>query len=139
MKNFLIIGDTDALISTINKDAHHETVKTLYKKLAKQNAEIFFPAAIVAETITACRRKLNDPELAKVFVTQLNSQLIETVPTDSEILHLAASFYNPLGSKQNTFFDAVVAASAKKYNADAIFSFDGWYEKLGFTLASNLS
>jgi predicted nucleic acid-binding protein len=35
-------------------------------------------------------------------------------------------------------FDALVAAVAKKNNADAIFSFDEWYKKLGFTLVTGL-
>ncbi|MDP3732992.1 MAG: hypothetical protein Q8Q91_00480 [Candidatus Daviesbacteria bacterium] len=37
-------------------------------------------------------------------------------------------------SKHNTFFDAIVAATAEKLNADGIFSFDSWYPKLGFKL-----
>ncbi len=41
-------------------------------------------------------------------------------------------------SKHNTLFDAVVAATAKKYQADAIFSFDKFYKKQGFKLASEL-
>jgi predicted nucleic acid-binding protein len=36
-------------------------------------------------------------------------------------------------------FDALVAAVAKKNNADAIFSFDAWYQKQGFKLVTNLA
>ncbi len=35
-------------------------------------------------------------------------------------------------------FDAVVAACAEKLEADVIFSFDDWYQKLGFKLAEEL-
>jgi predicted nucleic acid-binding protein len=35
-------------------------------------------------------------------------------------------------------FDALVATFAKKYNADAIFSFDEWYKNLGFKLVTSL-
>lgn len=38
------------------------------------------------------------------------------------------------GSKKNTFFDAIVAATAENLGTDAIFSFDDWYPKLGFRL-----
>ncbi len=139
MKNsLLIIGDTDALISTINKDTHHEIVKAIYRELASVNADIYFPSAIIAETITTCQRRLKNPQLAEAMVTQLTSDLINILPTDDEILQLAAAFYHPHGSKENTFFDAIVAATAKKQSADVIFSFDQWYRKLGFKLASDL-
>src|SRR5436305_11541906 len=85
MKNNLVIGDTDALISTINKDAHHETVIALFKEFAKQNVAIYFPSAIIAETITTCQRRLKNQELAKAMVKQLTYELIDTVQTDSKI------------------------------------------------------
>jgi hypothetical protein len=53
---------------------------------------------------------------------------------DHEILGEAADLFNPLASKKNTLFDAVVAAIAKRLNADAIFSFDGWYRTTLFLL-----
>jgi len=40
--------------------------------------------------------------------------------------------------KHHTLFDAVVAAVADKYQADAIFSFDKFYKSKGFKLASDL-
>ncbi len=137
-RTLLIIGDTDALISTINIDAHHEVVKAIYRELASVNAGIYFPSAIIAETITTCQRRLKNPSLAEAMVTQLTSDLINVLPTDDDTLQMAAAFFHPHGSKENTFFDAIVAASAKKQNADAIFSFDQWYRKLGFKLASDL-
>lgn len=133
----LVIGDTDALISTINKDSNHHLVRSIYNELAKIEAEIYFPTAIIAETITTCQRKLNNPNLAQAMVTQLTSKLIDTIPTTHAVLQLATSFYNPRGSKQNTFFDAIVAATAKQQNADAIFSFDDWYINQGFKLAKD--
>ena len=60
------------------------------------------------------------------------------IAVDQEILELAEALFDPYGSKQNTLFDAVVAAIAKKQKADAIFSFDVWYEKIGLTLAFNI-
>ena len=41
-------------------------------------------------------------------------------------------------SKHHTLFDAIVAAVAKKYYADAIFSFDKFYKSKGFKLVSEL-
>lgn len=60
------------------------------------------------------------------------------IAVDQEILESAETLFNSNGSKQNTLFDAIVAAIAKKQKADAVFSFDVWYEKLGLILAFNL-
>lgn len=46
----------------------------------------------------------------------------------------AYEIFDKAKSKQNTFFDAIVAATAKKLGAECIFSFDGWYPKLGLKL-----
>jgi predicted nucleic acid-binding protein len=45
------------------------------------------------------------------------------------VLNAAAALFKPHGSKHNTIFDAIVAALAQKHHAQAIFSFDDWYEK----------
>ena len=57
---------------------------------------------------------------------------------DEYAMLLAVNIFNPVSSKQNTFFDAIVAATAKKLNTDTIFSFNAWYRKLGFKLAADL-
>lgn len=57
----------------------------------------------------------------------------------ADIMKKAAEIFDAKAiSKQNTLFDAIVAATAEKLEADAIFSFDDWYPKLGFKLASEL-
>src|SRR5690242_1582966 len=107
VKKIFIVGDSDALISTIHTDTNHELTKKILIKLSTLNAEIVFPSVIIAETITTIQRKLNNPHLAEIIVRQLTSDLITPVSTDNEILQLAASLFNPHGSKQNTFFDAI--------------------------------
>ena len=44
----------------------------------------------------------------------------------------------PMALSKNTLFGAVVAAIAKRLNADAIFSFDEWLRKIGLTLTDDL-
>ncbi|MEK9179518.1 MAG: hypothetical protein AAB893_03555, partial [Patescibacteria group bacterium] len=48
------------------------------------------------------------------------------------------NFFGPQISKHNTLFDCIIAAVAKEYRADAIFSFDKFYRKLGFKLAEDI-
>lgn len=134
-----IIVDSDALIAIVNKDdlMSSKAIKTL-ENLYKQQAKLIYPVTTIAETITTLQRKLSNPKLAAEVNQMIMDSHFSIAAVDQEILYLAQSIFNPKGSKQNTFFDAIVAAVAKKLKADAIFSFDVWYQKSGFTLASNL-
>lgn len=58
---------------------------------------------------------------------------VENISQD--IINEAREFFDPNSSKHNTIFDCIVAALAKRHHADAIFSFEYWYNKLGFKLA----
>src|SRR5690242_15820876 len=124
----LIIGDADALIALLNPpDAHHQRAKKILVDLLKQQAQIYYPTSALAEAVTTLQRKLSNPSLAALLVEQCSSGNISLLSVDGEIMALAIKYYNPNGSKQNTFFDAIVAACANKYKATRIFSFDDWY------------
>ena len=63
----------------------------------------------------------------------------QVAEVDEEIYSRAVNdFFDASVSKQDTLFDCIVAAVAKKYGAEAIFSFDKFYQKHGFKLASEL-
>jgi predicted nucleic acid-binding protein len=134
-----VIVDSDALIALLNKDDSlaDKAVKTL-EALHVQEVRLLYPATTLIETTTALQRKLSNPTLTIEIARMIKESQFEVVPVDQEILELAELLFKPHGSKQNTLFDAVVAAIAKKLNADAIFGFDAWYEKVGFKLASSL-
>lgn len=88
--------------------------------------------------MTTLQRRLNNPQAAAELVRLVNEAKLAIEPIDDALLAEALMLFNPHGSKQNTLFDAVVAALAKRLNADAIFSFDRWYEKRGFRLVTRL-
>ena len=132
----VVIGDADGLIALLQEDdSNHEKAVRIARHCVEQRAEVVFPLTAIVETITTLQRRLNNPPLAeKVRQQTIDGQLvIEEV--DRETLKQASTLFNPFGSKQNTLFDAVVVTVARKYAATTIFSFDGWYTKLGFTLA----
>ena len=99
---------------------------------------MLFPTTAICEAVTVLRGKLNRPEDASRIVQKFQSGDFPIQAVDHQILTDAAALFHPLASKKNTLFDAVVAALAKKLHADAIFSFDGWYGKIGLSLASDL-
>jgi predicted nucleic acid-binding protein len=134
-----IISDTDTLIALLNpEDNHNSRAENIVLKLKDAKASIYFPTTTIAEAMTTCQRKLNSPELAQQIVEACKAGRLVLLPVDEAILTLAITLFNPRGSKQDTFFDAIVAACAKHYQADAVFSFDGWYRKVGLKLTSDL-
>lgn len=135
----LIIVDADAIISFVaTDDVNHLRAKEIMQHLANVEAYLLFPTTAICEAVTVLKRKLNKPEDAANVVKKFQSGKFPIQAVDQEILNLAGDFFNPYGSKQNTLFDAVIAAIAKTLDADAIFSFDAWYKTQKFTLAGEL-
>lgn len=135
----IVIVDADGLIALINTDdANHEKAKEISTILTEQNVTIQTPITAFIEAITALKRGVKRPDLAKEIVSMYKNGKIPVTDVPTDIILLAITYFNPKDSKQNTFFDAVIAAIAKKEKAQAIFSFDKWYNKQGFKLAQDL-
>jgi predicted nucleic acid-binding protein len=137
----LVIADSDALIALSNlDDVHHHSSRAIARQLLETDAQIFFPTTTIVEAVTSMQRKLSNPGMAaaalEFFETPNENIVIRQV--DPAMLQAGIALFNPNGSKNNTLFDCIVAALARQYNADAIFSFDKWYQKLGFKLTSDL-
>lgn len=134
-----VIADADAIISFVNvEDANHSKTKQIMQHLTLLQVNLLFPTTAICEAVTVLRGRLNEPDDASKIIDKLQNGDFLVQAVDQETLSDALMLYNPLASKKNTLFDAVVAALAKRLYADAIFSFDGWYRKIGLTLASEL-
>lgn len=138
-KNSLVVADADILVALyFKKDALRDRVRNISRKFLKTGVKIIFPNTAIAEAITTMQRKLSNSTAADLLNQDYRKRVFEVEYIDEEIMQNAAELYSPKGSKQNTFFDALVAGTAKKLNSGTIFSFDTWYKKLGFQLASEL-
>jgi len=136
---FIILNDADAIIALVNEDdSNHKQAVTISGMLTEKNATLITPVTAVIEAITALKRVVNRPDLVNVIVGACMTGDIPTVDVPADILSDAITFFNPDGSKQDTMFDAVIAAMAKRHNAHAIFSFDRGYKKTGIPLISDL-
>lgn len=139
MDKNIIIADADALIAIVNSnDSNNQKAVETLQKLEQLKTEIFFPVTAISEAITSAQRKIANPKLAKALVEIAISGDINILEVESDIIIQAAKLYNPISSKQNTFFDAIIAAIAIKNNAVAVFSFDKWYKSQGLKLAAEL-
>lgn len=139
MNSNIIVGDSDALIALVYEgDQLNLRSRAINQKINKNKAQIIFPNTAIAEAITTLLRKHSNPKLAEYLAWQYTKNIFKIEYVNEDIMRQAVEIFNPIRSKQNTFFDALVAATAKKLDADAIFSFDEWYKKLGFKLASEL-
>lgn len=135
----IVVGDADALIALLlEKDGHYQEASEISKYLYAKGYIVIFPNTAVVEAITTFQRKFSSPRLAGILSDQYAQGVFAVEYIDEEIMNIAGGLFNPKKSKKNTFFDAIVAATAKSLKADAIFSFDNWYKKVGFKLASDL-
>lgn len=135
----IVIGDADSLIALfLEYDANHEKAAATLTKLDQAGITTVYPNTAIAEAITTLLRRHSNSDLATYLTKQYKEDRFTIEYVDEKIMKLATEIFNPKGSKQNTFFDAIVAATTQKLAAAAIFSFDDWYVKLGFTLAAEL-
>jgi predicted nucleic acid-binding protein len=135
----IVVSDTDGLIAALHRDdANFARAKATVLRLVHEEAQTIFPVTTIAETVTTLRRKLNQPALAGDVLQRIANGDLAITSTDTDLLASAMRVFDPAGSKQNTLFDALVVATARKYRTKIIFSFDAWYERLGFTLATHL-
>lgn len=138
MSRSVCVADTDALIAlTLADDIHHKRASSISRYLLAKEVTVVFPVTVFPETITFLKRAINQLQKAHEISTQLQNGIYTVEYINQEILQQATKYFEHANSKKNTFFDAIVAATAEKLEADVIFSFDKWYEKLGFTLAAN--
>ena len=131
-----VIVDTDGLIGSLNsKDQHFLNSQQIIHKLVEMKAKLIYPATVLVETVTLFQGRLNMSYLAEQIVKLLNGNQLIIESVNSKILQEATNFMDFKKSKHNTLFDAIVAVIAVRYKADAIFSFDKFYQKKGFKLA----
>ncbi len=135
----IVIVDSDGLIGISNpEDAHYLVSVGILQKLKMLNARLVYPATTIAESTAVLQIRLNKPDTVKQIIEFTKSGVFQIEPVDQVTLVNAAFFLNKGRSKHATIFDGIVAAIAQKYRADAIFSFDKFYKKKGFKLASEL-
>jgi len=137
-KKNIVIGDADSLIALfLEYDTNHKKATAILKRLHKTGTLLIYPNTAIAEAITALMRKYTNPQLASYITQQYKDNRFIVEYIDEKIMKNATKIFNPTGSKQNTFFDALVAATATQLSTDTIFSFDAWYTKKGFKLAGD--
>lgn len=140
MSNPIVVADTDALIAlALENDPNHKRAQHIADSLMKNLTTVIFPVTVFPEAITSLKRAANQPEKAHLINRQYLAGAFQVEYISEDIMKKAADIFDKKAvSKQNTLFDAIVAATAKKLEAEAIFSFDDWYDKLGFKLATDL-
>lgn len=135
----IVIVDSDGLIGISNpEDVHYLVSIKLLQKLKKLKARLIYPATTIAEATAVLQIRLNKSDTADQIIEFTKSGVFYIEPVDGTTLVNAAFFLDKDRSKHATIFDGIVAAIAQKNQADVIFSFDKFYKKKGFRLASEL-
>ena len=136
MANSIVVADADALIAlALENDPNHKRAQKIAEFLRRKLVTVIFPVTVFPEAITSLKRAARQPKKAHLINRQYLAGAFHVEYISEEIMKKAAEIFDQkANSKQNTLFDAVVAATSEKLNADGIFSFDNWYPKLGFNL-----
>lgn len=134
-----VVTDADGIIAQHNPaDIHHKEALRITKYLSENNAQVVYPSTAIAEATTHMQRVLNSTASAYGTTVVFTDPNIQVAEVNQETLKGALKYFSPTTAKGNTLFDCIVAAIAQEHNADAIFSFDKFYKKQGFKLASDL-
>jgi predicted nucleic acid-binding protein len=135
-----IVVDSDALIALFHPgDAHAQRAEQILQALLALNPHLLYPASVLLETSTLLQRRLKQPALAQQLTQLIAQHTLTITPVTQATIHQTLTRFQPQqGSTHHTLFDAVVATTAQPYQAEAIFSFDGWYKTQGFRLAGEL-
>jgi predicted nucleic acid-binding protein len=138
-KRMVVVADADGIIAQTNPDdAMHGDAVVISKKLAEMNAQVIYPATMIAEATAHMQRVLNSTVSAYGTAVLLSGPSMQVAEVGQQTIVRALGYYSPTTSKKNTLFDCIVAAVAQEYHADAIFSFDHFYKSKGFRLAGEL-
>lgn len=133
----LVVADADALVALVlEEDPHHNKAIKISRRLTEQVSTIIYPVTVFPEAITTLKRAFNQPKKAHLINKQLQEGRFQIGYITPEIMQRASEIFDKAKSKKNTLFDAIVAATAENLETNLIFSFDEWYPKLGFKLAS---
>ena len=141
MSNLIVVGDADALIAlALENDPNHKHAQQTVKLLMQKSATVIFPITVFPEAITSLKRAANQPEKAHFLNKQFLAGAFQVEYIGENIAKKAAEIFDKKAvSKQNTLFDAIVAATAENLETNLVFSFDKWYSKLGFKLAGAIN
>lgn len=140
MNKLLIVGDADSIVAQANlEDLKHKEAISIAQKLVDLKARLIYPITAVIEAVTFIQRVLGSGVVAYGTAAVFAAPQIQLIEVNQEIFNYAVkNYFSPRVSKKDTLFDCIVASVAEKYQADAIFSFDKYYKKQGFKLASEL-
>jgi len=135
----IVVADADALIAlALEKDPNHKRALRIAESLRRKLVMVIFPVTVFPEAITSLKRAARQPEKAHLINRQYLAGAFHIEYINEEIMRKAVEIFDQkANSKQNTLFDAIVAATSEKLNADGIFSFDNWYPRLGFRLVQD--
>jgi len=134
-----VIGDADAIVAQANpQDSNHNKAVKIAQELINSQVNVIYPVTAVVEAVTYIQRVLSSGATAYDTTQLMSEPTTQIVEVNKQTLVNALKYFSAKTSKKNTLFDCIVAAVAEEHKADAIFSFDSFYKKKGFKLASEL-
>ncbi len=137
--NLKILLDSDAIVAFfVRDDLLYGRVQKIARQVSGRGAQLYCCTTTLAEVMTVFQRVFNQGNYAEQAYELIVGGKVQLVVVDAGLFKSAFDVFLTSHSKKNTIFDAINIAAVKKYDLDAIFSFDGWYRKHGVKLAGDL-
>jgi len=139
-KNANILVDSDAFVALSKKDdTGHKKANALLERLLQKPVVFSTSNYVFSETVTVISQHLGRKQAA-LFIRELKAaeSIFSVYWIDDEIESLAIEIFYNQTSKNVSFVDCTNMAILKKFNVDAIFSFDSIYKRNGFILVEDL-
>jgi len=134
----LVIVDADALIVlSYFKHEKHKRGKMIFDHLIKNQVHCIYPITALCEAVTVLQKPLQQTKSAQFLIERFKEGVLPTQEINEEILSEALAIYSKFDIKNrpgDTLFDAIIAAIAIRRKANAIFSFDTVYQRIGMGL-----
>lgn len=138
---FDILVDADALVALVKiNEPNHKRALSISEALQKKGCTWYISPFTIGEVVTVISHKV-DQTTAKKVLRELKKQNLNLLTLKDEHIHLADDWFNKQNKKGTSYFDCYNMALLERYGKqlNAIFSFDGVYERNGFKTAEEVT
>lgn len=129
-----VLVDSDVLVAIVKRDdVHHARVRKLLKVLVEDSCELWVTNQIVSETATVISNRIGMDAVRK-FYSGLDDLVTEKLFIDLGIESITWVLFLKQAKKGTSFVDCSNVVVCREYKLDKIFSFDGFYKRMGLKM-----
>lgn len=131
----MIFIDTGAFIARyLERDQYHEEAVSFWKRLSATSERCFTSNFVLDETFTLLARRAGYGFAAERAHNIYSSQTLTILRPNPEDELKALEYFEKYADQEVSFTDCISFVLMKRERIKRVFSFDGHFERVGFTL-----